>query len=378
MQYAHNPEDLHANLVLGERGYLGICNLDNDIHPLWRHSNFRVGDIAEQVRLLETNDSSWDRSTLPLDQRIYQRMEPGLRLATLLLEQSGPFFSQLMHGQLQSRQIRKIEPLGDVKDWRIRWTNVVENPHFPSHVIAGQLRTFADHVTENSLIYFPIDKTGTGAWADTRATFKDRCRCRYAIGIGSLLADVICQPQWHRTSAQGRRYYNFQLALTLVHELAHVAWRCRRYNDIIQDPDTENDEVLLWPNEEQIELGQSWEYWFFGGELQAIDTFERPPRWLGFGFGPFTIDSGNERSIDYPDCRLGTYAIPAVCINQFFQKQRWADHTNGSASFQIRLTPSNSLTNEHWGGTIDAGFDGRLAANHDPQSHPRPRFLEEW
>jgi hypothetical protein len=315
MEYAYCFVDLHANGVLGESGYPSVCNLDNAIYPIWRRENFRAGNIEEGVRMLKMGDSSWDESLCLLDQRVYQRMEPGLRLASLLLTQSGPFFSQLIYGQLQIRQVRRLQPLGTPDEWRTRVVNILRNPRHSPELIAEELEEFADRVAENSLTYFPDDVPGPYAWGEARTTLHDQCR--YAIGIGSSLADVICQPQWHRTNAQSRRYYNFQLAVTLVHELAHVAWRYRPWDELLEEPESESDEVIMSPSEEQIELDQSWETWFFGGELRPIDTFETPPRWLGFAFGPFTIDSGNEESLFWRDCRFGGTAIPAWCINQF-------------------------------------------------------------
>jgi hypothetical protein len=72
MERAYSFADLHANGVLGEWGYPGVCNLDNDIHPIWRSENFRMGNIEEQEMMLKMSDSSWDQSTRLLDQRIYR------------------------------------------------------------------------------------------------------------------------------------------------------------------------------------------------------------------------------------------------------------------------------------------------------------------
>ena len=377
MQYAYHREDLEANLVLGEPGYQGICNLDNDIHPIWRRENFRVGDIAEEGRLLKTKDVSWDRYTLPLDPKIYQRIEPGLRLASLLLEQSGPFFSHVLYGMLQPRQVRRLHPLGEVDQWRNRWVDVIGKPHYPKQVVAAQLNRFAEHVAENSLTYLSSHSSVDCSWGETRTQLDERCR--YAVGIGLLLAKVICQPQWHRISAQARRYYNFQLAATLVHELAHVAWICRCWDDFLEDPDTarENEEAILSPNEEQMELGYSWENWFFGCELRPIETEDTtPPKWLGYACAPFTQDSGNPGSIQNRNSRYGATAVPAQCINQFFQKERWAAHIDGDEPFSIHLTPLNSLSNDEWHDDLDDGFMTRMTLNHENRIDPVPSFAD--
>ena len=375
MEYSYNPQDLEANGVLKQSGHPGICDLNNDVHPIWRREIFRMGDIKEQVRLLERNDSSWDRSIDRVEETYYQRMKHGLQLATLLLQESGPFFSQLLYGKLEGRQVSRLHPLGPFEEWRMREVNVVSNPRFSASVIANQLETFTKHVAESSRIYLPGYNRRTDAWGETRVTYNDRCR--YAIGIGSVLADVFCTPQWHKVNAQTRRFFNFQLALTLVHELAHVAWRCRRWNDILDNPDEEDEEAILFPSEEQVEIGQSWEIWFFGGELRPIDTYENPPRWLGFTCGEFTSDSGNKDSLAYRDCRYGGRAVPAASINQFFQRKRWAAYKDGTQPFSVEQTPVSSLAGESADGDIAAGFMARLMLNHEDKGGSRPPFPVE-
>lgn len=377
MQYAYHPEDLEANLVLGEPGYQGICNLDNDIHPIWRRENFRVGDIEEEITLLGTNDPSWDRNALPLEPNIYQRIKPGLRLASLFLQQSGPFFSHVLYGTLQPRQVRRLHPFGEVDQWRNRWVDVIGKPHFSKQEIAAQLNTFADHVAENSLTYLSTHGSDDCPWGQTLTQLNERCR--YSVGIGLFLAQVICQPQWHTCSAQTRRYHNFQLATTLIHELAHVAWICRCWDDFLEDPETvrDNAEAILSPDEEQMELGQSWENWFFGCELRPIETDDTTPStWLGYACAPFTQDSANPGSIQYRNSRYGATAIPARCINQFFQKEQWAAHVDGDEPFSVDLTPLNSLSNEIWHDDLDDGFMTRMTLNHENRIDPAPSFAD--
>jgi hypothetical protein len=376
MEYAYDSQDLDANLVTGEPGYPGICNVDNDIHPMWRIEKFRVGNINEEVRMLRSNDDSWDRSTPLLDPKLYERMLPGLRLASLLLGQSGSFFSQLLRGRRNAFHVRRLQPMGDYDDWRIRPLDVIGDPHEPPYVVAAELEAFANHVADKWLIYIPgEDSSVTGAWGETQTTFNERCR--YAVGLGSVLTDVMCEPQWQKQSAQSRRYYNFQLAITLVQELAHVVWRARRWDELLHDPECESEDAILSPNEEQVELGQAWENWCFGGELRLIETYEEPARWFGYAFCPFSIDSGYQRSVGYPDTRFSTHAIPAFCIYQFFQKERWAAHWDGSLPFTIQQTPLTSLTTEVWQPDNGHGFMARMDLNHEYQTHPRSPFLQE-
>lgn len=47
MEYAFDVRDLEENLVPGDTGRRGICNLDNDMHRIWGRKDFRVGSIEE-------------------------------------------------------------------------------------------------------------------------------------------------------------------------------------------------------------------------------------------------------------------------------------------------------------------------------------------
>jgi hypothetical protein len=375
MAFALNVDELETNLVLKEAGYRGICDLDNDIHPMWSRERFRIGNFAEQAHLSNTNNSKWDQSPFRLSQKTYERIEPALRLASLLLEHSGPFFSQVLHGQRKLPKIKRLQPMGAVSEWKMCWVHEVRNPEFSPEVVAAQLTTFTDHVAANSLVYFNAEGSELASWGEIRLSLEERCR--YLIGIGDILARVICFPVWHQTPAQTRRYYNFQLATTLLHELAHVAWRARHWTPISGRPRLRMTEAVLNTEEEQIELGQSWERWFLGGELQPLETGETPPRWLGFSFVPFNIDTGNSDSLNYRDDGHGGHAIPASCINQFFQKTAWAAHRDGSIPFEIHLTPPASLTNGVWDESHGEAFMSRLELNHSTQTNPRPSFPDE-
>lgn len=159
-------------------------------------------------------------------------------------------------------------------------------------------------------------------------------------------------------------------------ELAHVAWRCRNWDAMSDNPDEVGKEAVLSPSEEQIELGQAWENWFFGGALQPIDTYETPTRWLGYSYAPFTIDTCNNESLAYQDCRLGGRAIPAASINQFFRRDRWKSHRDGTWRLSVHETPVSSLTGEP-ADTEDRGFVARLTANHKGGSRP-PFLVKDW
>ena len=375
MEYAYNPKDLQANGVIEESCDPGMYNLDNDIHPIWKRDNFRVGDIDEQVRMMKMNDGSWDRNVARIDDNIYRRLEHSLRLATLLLQESGPFFSQLLYGELQALRVRRLHPHGEFGEWRMRSVNVVSNPQYSAPVVAAQLSAFAEDVADTSRIYFSSQEKVRDVWGETQPTLDERCR--YAMGIGSILTSVICTPLWHKVSDQTRRFYSFQLALTLVHELAHVAWRCRRWEHLLGNPDDVHEEPILSPSEEQVELGQSWENWFFGGELRPIDAQEDPPRWLGYAYAPFTLDTANQDSLVYRDCRYGGHAVTAQSINQFFQAKPWADHKDGTSPFQIHQTPVSSTTTESADADIDDGFMTRMTLNQEGRAEVRPPFIVE-
>jgi hypothetical protein len=277
---------------------------------------------------------------------------------------------------LQARQVKKIHPGNgsDHKKFTFQWVNVFEDILFAGAVTEPQRNIFANHVAENILFYF--DGALKGIWGQSQSCFTERCR--YSIQIGSDLTGAICGPQWNKMTAQNRRYVNFQLATTLLHELAHVAWYRRWWDEIVLDDTARTEEAVLSHDEEQVELGQSWERWFFGGALQPLQLGRKPSDWLGYTFASYTRDTGNEESVGYPDCTHGSTAVPAYSINRFFQKERWAKHKDGSELLTIDLTPLNSLTIDNWDVEVDESYMNRLNLNHGNQADPRPRLPEEF
>lgn len=376
MEFAFKFEDLEDHYVDGEQAFPGISNLDNDVHPLFKMENFRLASAEDETNLLKDKDPTFDTSAGRMDKKIYERILPGLRLATLLLAHSGPFFSQVLHGDLEARQVKRIRTRDEVEDWTFQWVNVIEEVRFSQTLIATQRESFAQHVAENALFYF--DSALEDHWGSTRVSYQERCR--YTIAIGKKLIRLFCEGIWHQTPAQTRRYMNFQLATTIIHELAHVAWYSRWWNERLLDDTQYTEEAICSHDEEQVELGQSWENWFFKGSLCPINCFDvlKPPRWEGYTWAPFTKDYLNGESISYPDAAYGCTAVASWSINRFFQKERWEKHTDKSEPFTIELTPVNSLSCETWLQPTDEIYMKRLTLNHESLANPRRQFQEEF
>jgi hypothetical protein len=374
MEFAFDFDELGKQCVHGEAGYPGISNLDNDVHPMFKIEKFRIASAKRERELVDKNDPMFDTSAERMDQNIYERILPGLRLATLFLEHSGAFFSQVLQGELEPRQVKRIIPGSDGGDWRFLWINVIEELPRSQYFHALLLNLWTKHVAENILFYF--DREHKDDWADSHASYQERCR--YTIAIGRSLQQYFCEALWHQTKAQTRRYMNFQLAATLIHELAHVAWYYRWWDDRLRDFSEHTEEGICSHDEEQVELGQSWENWFFKGNFRPLEITVNPPLWAGYTWAPFTRDCENSDSISYPDATCGGAAVSAYSINQFFQKNRWEKHTDKSEPFTIDLTPLNSLTHECWIQDVDESYTERLTVNHESQTDPRRRLREDF
>jgi hypothetical protein len=371
MEFAFNFEDLGRHFVMEDADFSGISNLDNDVHPLFKRDHFRLASLEHESKLLLKNDPTFDVSAQRLNEEIYQRILPGLRLATLFFEHSGPFFSQVLQGELEPRKVKRLNIWGEVENWTVQWVNVIEEVRFSQTLIAMQRDYFAQHLAENTLFYF--DDALEDHWAEARPSYRERCR--YTIGMGKNISRLFCEAPWHQTKAQTRCFMNFQLATTLIHELAHVAWYYRWWDyRLLRHPD-HKEEAICSHDEVQIELGQSWETWFFKGCLRPM-TLEHPPRWVGYTWAPFTRDCENTEAVTYPDTTHACSAVPAYSINQFFQKERWESHTDQSQPFTLDFTPLSSLSCDCWFQDIEQSYMNRLTINHESQTNSRRQFPE--
>ena len=80
----------------------GKCGLRNTVHSIWRYDNFWLG----HAELLALEEPGGVLAVVGSDGRVrpetYQRMEPALQLATLLLQRARPFLMRLMFAELLS------------------------------------------------------------------------------------------------------------------------------------------------------------------------------------------------------------------------------------------------------------------------------------
>ena len=323
-----------------------VNHLTNDIHPVWAYRNWSRNVRVKDTPRMECKKYR-DRPLSEVDKRarcrelpanIYERIQPALRLASLFLEKSLPWFFNVRYAPYQSFGTSKQKELRlDKGDWtqpkedRIRRDlNIIAQRYFILHGLYGW------------------ELNATGASLSVRANLdadvpEDPDENEYTIYwskkehlltvIAKETIEFMGSQRWLDLPLAMQQRCLFQLALLMVHELAHIVNFYRSEEALL------NNEPYYRRTEPTRELGFSWEYYMFGGLVGVVDgefTGRRPeddtqgvtslPDW------PYEFQSHVQDFSEWkhPKSRMddfkhspGRWLVASKSIEQFFDMWRW-------------------------------------------------------
>lgn len=256
MSIYHNvigSEDEMPNLpVHGYRDLEGF-----PIHQIWQPERFRFISVFEEVTLQELDMTQHDFPPV-----IYDRMVPGLRLATLILEKILPDLARIRFGDLETKTS----------------TGNIEDRVLSSHqsVPESQVSLMRQELIEMCYrIGFLPNASHDGA-----TTFKLELNPPNMISyvqsaIGSSWLNYLSNPDWDDDiqDLDDRNGRYVLLACLLIHELAHAIW-CQRMLPLAQDELARNGKLSVKYPEPKFnssdgycEVGYAIELQIFGGLL---------------------------------------------------------------------------------------------------------------
>jgi hypothetical protein len=335
-------------------GDLGVCDnpnsaanhLTNSIHPLWAYRNWSRNVRAKNTPRIERGEARQKPLTkgvqrarcneLPTD--TFERILPALRLASLFLEKSLPWFWNLRYapyqgfGTLNQTELQLDEVGWDQdKENQIRQDlDVVAQRYFLLHGLHGcemnatAMSSFVCLNLDGDVPEDPDEDTYVIYWkkkAHLLTVF-----AKEAIGfVGSC--------RWPRLPLAMQHRCLFQIASLLMHELAHVVMFYRAEDKLL------HNEPYFRRTEPSRELGFSWEYYMFDGIITMVDgefTGNRPE----FGIEgvtclfewPHDFHSHVQMYTEWkhPKSRMddlkhppGRWLIASKSIEQFFDMRRW-------------------------------------------------------
>ncbi|KAH7401608.1 hypothetical protein BKA66DRAFT_451037 [Pyrenochaeta sp. MPI-SDFR-AT-0127] len=266
-------------------------SLTNDVHELFHFYNW-----------------------LDLEFEHYQLLLPALRVATLLVQQSAlsSWWKHTLYGDL------RYDP-GKGHYLARSDAELSEGAHDSALPL---LNTALPRVLR--LGFYPVGSRGyqfDGMNFGSTAAFDQFCE-----GIQDLQPMVFNDPRimlhshylWDLIylhscgSAQDLEQIHLRIAITLVHELAHIVWKYRQCGDVTYTADGTIKEPLHQRTDSIVELGFSWEQFTFGGSIWAIDH----PRHMTIYYTPAEV------LVD-PSAVKTRVVVPRWWVHMWFRKSTW-------------------------------------------------------
>lgn len=253
-----------------------VSSLRNEIHPIWQQANFLGGShTVEFNQFLQTGEHIVDTDEAQLTNSAYQTLQPALQLATLFLQHSRPFFLKILFANI----------IGERLDLSYKPTTVDEAEF--DKILEDISKRYRIYVGPNEAGHYMSHPCRSGS---TCNYFSQRNHPIYGAINPSYL--VSCSPsQRVKISTTSFHQICFELAITCVHELAHVLNLVRDCREIGYQTRSDTRPFIrkrkltqtLWtrkepycmPTEAEPELGRALEIYILeGGELRLSKTIE--------------------------------------------------------------------------------------------------------
>ncbi|KAK4937040.1 hypothetical protein LTR10_022226 [Elasticomyces elasticus] len=182
------------------------------IHRIFAISNFsRLSAISGLEKPLDT----WLDPKWTITDKFYERIRPSLVLATRLLEETGEFFDTVLWGKIEDRRDGRYYALEE---------GLTEGPSvFPEgHDSLKNLQIFTGYNEESFHEDYATQKYGIFPNEGTQRL------ATQAIQLNTRFTTFFTHPHYDEFTDEVKQRILFILAVTLVHELAHVVYTYRR------------------------------------------------------------------------------------------------------------------------------------------------------
>ncbi|KAL6250190.1 hypothetical protein RBB50_002491 [Rhinocladiella similis] len=202
------------------------------IHPLWRDLAFRKADFREYLSFPDL-----DKPEYNIDEVVYDRMKPGLRLATLFLEEATPELARIFYAGVEPEPNAAGHPGQRLKEWR--------GTPDKQRALGSELVRLSKMYRVTALdpqggdpreINCPFAKTDTAITDLVFCPTHTRPHQKFypQSAISNTWQAFFERQDWDTISDTEKEGRLLLLAVTLIHELAHVVWfhRVSRYYEL--------------------------------------------------------------------------------------------------------------------------------------------------
>ncbi|KAI1624747.1 hypothetical protein EDD37DRAFT_608231 [Exophiala viscosa] len=241
--------DLHANSCKFKQPE----GPEGRIHRLFAKSNFsRLSAISGLEKPIET----WLDPKWTVTDTFYDRIRPALVLATRLLEETGEFFDTVLLGKIQDRRNGRFYALEE---------GLTEGPSFfpEGHSSLKKFQIFTGYNEESCEEAHATAQHGMFPQKGSQRL------ATQAIQLNTRHTTFFTHAHYDLFTGEVKQRILFMLAVTLVHELAHVWYDCRMFDYMRQvqwivAKCLRVSEPFFTGEEPEPELGLSWESFAFG------------------------------------------------------------------------------------------------------------------
>lgn len=271
----YNPELRAAGIL--ELSCARPSDLDNPIHPIFRHGNFYRLPVAS-----------------------YNALAPALRLASLLITEVHclEWWVSVLHGP------RLPIPGVGKRHGVLLSVDPITTSHL--HTTRSFLLNLANHIT------FRFKSQGEEHHAYGMQLHSTSDRSHQVIEFSSRFQEFIEDGYLANSSVSHQLRFLFFFALNMVHELSHAVFDTRVDSNLSKEPYTDRDvESGLF----YTEMGDSWERFAFGCKIQPLDGEKGYSEDCRYGLHRFTP------STHYEDSVFGAVPMGYVCA--LMSKSRW-------------------------------------------------------
>ena len=293
-RYGFRPEELIWNGAL-ELKDAKPSNLDNKIHPLLSHDNFD-----------------------DCPQEIYDQVMPACRLATMFLTKDVcmQYWVTLAHGK------REVDAAMTINS-RVRQERILEDVPLTATNIAVIRKYLEDLQRKENPIHYSFSRQMPvqNSYAVSSTICDYKLQHRLKAGDTFRRAKIYLHQDYYTAARRlsqlkfpdeaQRLRFNFLLANTLVHELAHVVSMGHVDDEMV------GREVFLYDSRVN-ELGEAWEAKTFGGLCRGINSRADGSHGVAVCQWPLKhvfTDPEHEHNI--------WYSVPMSYIENIQQKNTW-------------------------------------------------------
>ena len=372
MSFGYREDFLNAYEAFWAPGVRIVRPLRNDISPLWKQDNFRMGGHNERVAR-SNNGLHWDAPGSRMPDDLYKTIEPGLRLASMFLDYSRHFYMKVLRAkEIQVTGINVVDRRGLLQNRRM--LQCLE----PAWAASQEDENAYDATIEEISSYYRL-YCGEPAKTIT-PDMEVHGMCSHSTTPSFWIFNYICNDyfaefatiRFRQSSAQQRSRLLFHFAQCISHELAHAFMHKRREPELVRNATQGlnlpyEPEPLFHPDDTIGELGHAWERWLFGGTPEPtsdpVDLKAFALRWCP----PMPVPRPtNPLFLDFP---FKEYIIHASTMARFFSTTAWEKHKlhddAGGQAFTVELTPIRGLfgnVEDKEGDHYDRNYRRRLDA----------------